>query len=43
MADMYGAIRSNDFKVKDVTVFLEWFTGYLFGTQLKYGLTGRHA
>ena len=31
MADMYGAIRSNEFKVRDVASFLAWFTQFHFG------------
>jgi hypothetical protein len=31
MADMYGAIRSNEFRVRDLAAFLEWFTRYRFG------------
>jgi hypothetical protein len=31
MADMYGAVSSNNFTVKDVEAFEEWFDGYHFG------------
>lgn len=31
MADMYGTVLSNDFKVKDVVAFKEWFKKYYFG------------
>lgn len=34
MADMYGALRSNEFKVKDVPAFKEWFRGYRFGDEI---------
>lgn len=36
MADMYGAVRSNKFKVKDVEVFKEWFKkNVLFGCDIQ--------
>lgn len=31
MADMYGAVSSNAFTVKDVEAFKAWFDGYHFG------------
>ena len=35
MADMYGAVRSNVFQVKDVEVFKKWFTEEVrFGHQI---------
>jgi hypothetical protein len=34
MADMYGAVRSNEFKVKDVAAFKTWFDGYHFGDEI---------
>lgn len=33
MADMYGTILSNDFKVKDVVAFKKWFKEYHFGDE----------
>jgi len=33
MSDMYGALRSNEFKVKDIPSFLKWFEGYSFGDE----------
>lgn len=35
MADMYGALRSNFFKVKDVEKFKEWFAKYHFGDDVE--------
>jgi len=35
MADMYGAVRSNIFKVKDVDKFKAWFEGYHFGYEVE--------
>lgn len=35
MADMYGAICSNTFTVKDVAKFREWFEGYHFGDEIE--------
>ncbi|HTU23414.1 MAG TPA: hypothetical protein VMG10_35590, partial [Gemmataceae bacterium] len=35
MADMYGAVRSNVFTVKDVAKFKEWFAGYRFGAEIE--------
>lgn len=35
MADMYGAVCSNVFTVKDVTQFKDWFTGYRFGEEIE--------
>lgn len=34
MADMYGTIRSNTFKVKDVRAFKTWFNQYVFGEDI---------
>lgn len=34
MADMYGAVRSNEFKVKDVEAFKTWFFTYSFGDEI---------
>ena len=34
MADMYGAICSNSFIVKDVAAFETWFDGYYFGDEV---------
>ncbi len=33
MADMYGTVLSNDFKVRDVAAFKEWFKKYTFGEE----------
>ena len=33
MSDMYGAVRSNEFTVKNVEAFRTWFDGYIFGEQ----------
>jgi hypothetical protein len=35
MADMYGAVRSNVFTVKDVEKFRAWFEGYHFGGEIE--------
>jgi len=35
MADMYGAVCSNVFTVKDVERFKEWFEAYRFGDQIE--------
>lgn len=35
MADMYGAVRSNVFTVRDVARFKEWFAGYRFGDDIE--------
>ena len=35
MADMYGAISSNTFTVKDVEKFKAWFEGYHFGDEVE--------
>jgi hypothetical protein len=35
MADMYGAICSNTFIVKDVEKFKAWFQGYHFGDEIE--------
>ena len=35
MADMYGAVRSNEFRVKDVEAFKTWFEGYIFGDEIE--------
>jgi hypothetical protein len=35
MADMYGAVRSNDFTVKDVEKFKAWFETYHFGYEIE--------
>jgi hypothetical protein len=35
MADMYGAVRSNVFKVKDVETFKAWFDNYHFGYDIE--------
>ena len=35
MADMYGAVRSNSFKVKDVEKFKAWFAAYYFGYDIE--------
>jgi hypothetical protein len=35
MADMYGAVRSNTFTVKDVEKFKAWFEAYHFGCEIE--------
>ncbi len=35
MADMYGSVLSNEFKVKDVAAFKEWFKKYYFGEEVE--------
>lgn len=35
MSDMYGALRSNEFKVKDVEAFKKWFEKYRFGEEVE--------
>ena len=35
MADMYGAIRSNTFTVKDTEKFRAWFEAYHFGDEVE--------
>jgi len=35
MADMYGAVCSNVFTVKDVEKFKEWFEAYRFGDDIE--------
>lgn len=36
MADMYGAVRSNEFRVKDVVAFRAWFDGNVrFGHEIQ--------
>jgi hypothetical protein len=35
MADMYGAVRSNIFKVKDIETFKAWFATYHFGYDIE--------
>lgn len=35
MADMYGTVLSNEFKVKDVVAFKEWFKKYYFGDEIE--------
>ncbi|MEI7668607.1 MAG: hypothetical protein WCJ33_00815 [Pseudomonadota bacterium] len=34
MSDMYGTVCSNDFKVKDVKAFTEWFNQFYFGDDI---------
>jgi len=34
MSDMYGTVCSNDFKVKDVKAFSEWFNQFYFGENI---------
>ncbi len=36
MADMYGALRSNEFKVKNVKAFQTWFEQYIFGDNTEF-------
>lgn len=36
MADMYGAVRSNEFKVKNVKAFWEWMSNYIFGNEIEF-------
>lgn len=43
MADMYGALRSNEFKVKDVDAFKEWFFGYSFGDEIRLWVDQQNA
>ena len=35
MSDMYGALRSNEFLVKDVPLFKKWFEKYRFGDDIE--------
>lgn len=35
MADMYGAVCSNTFTVKDIDKFKAWFEGYHFGDEIE--------
>ena len=35
MADMYGAVSSNEFKVKNFTSFRDWFEKYSFGDEIE--------
>ena len=35
MADMYGALCSNTFTVKDIEKFKTWFAGYYFGSEVE--------
>lgn len=35
MADMYGAVSSNCFIVKDAAAFKAWFDGYFFGDDIE--------
>jgi hypothetical protein len=35
MADMYGAVSSNCFVVKDIAAFKAWFDGYYFGDDIE--------
>ena len=35
MADMYGTVLSNDFKVKNIAAFKEWFKKYHFGEEIE--------
>lgn len=39
MADMYGALRSNEFKVKHFTFFRDWFEKYSFGDETELWVT----
>ena len=36
MADMYGALRSNEFWVKDVDAFRAWFDKFAFGDEIEF-------
>lgn len=36
MADMYGAVRSNEFRVKNVEAFRTWFDKYNFGNEIVF-------
>lgn len=36
MADMYGAMRSNEFRVKNVEAFRAWFENYIFGDETAF-------
>lgn len=42
MADMYGAICSNTFTVKDVEKFKAWFQGYHFGDEVELFIRDEH-
>lgn len=35
MADMYGVVLANGFRVKNVAAFKEWFKGYYFGDEIE--------
>jgi|GEM_PF-4844520 len=39
MSDMYGTVCSNDFKVKDVKSFTEWFNQFYFGENIDISIT----
>ncbi len=36
MSDMYGAVRSNEFQVKNVEAFKTWFGNYIFGDATEF-------
>lgn len=36
MSDMYGAVRSNSFKVKNVEAFRAWFDNFVFGNEIEF-------
>jgi len=41
MADMYGAVRSNEFRVKDAQAFQDWFNeNVLFGCEIQVWVHG---
>lgn len=43
MADMYGAVRSNEFKVKDPKAFRKWFDeNVIFGSGIQTWLEGEN-
>jgi len=44
MADMYGALCSNTFTVKDIEKFKAWFAAYYFGSDIELFIReeGRH-
>lgn len=42
MADMYGSIVSNAFRVKDSAAFRQWFNGYYFGEGITLHIDNDH-
>lgn len=42
MSDMYGALRSNEFKVKNVEAFIKWFDDVIFGDEIEFWVDNKN-